>query len=237
MLSLDLRVPRNKDCHSTSTVQIPHPTTPSATASTKENPKTTRQHSHCGMNFDLSKEGSHERTSIGTKILKSTPVTGASFSSISVNKDDILKAASNAKRYTSGGLQQITPWHLKRALLATSDEDCAIKAPLLATSWGRGDSTAPLGELVAEAKLIALFKDDKKIDVRPIIIGGSLRCLLTYIVAGQGRISRPSYRIPNQESSKPVKRLGFTKCAPSATKQHNMGKASFHVTLPTLLTR
>ena len=76
-------------------------------------------------------------------------------------------------------LQQITPWHLKRALLATSDEDCAIKGPLLATRWGRGDSTAPLGELVAEAKLTALFKDAKKIDVRPIIIGCSLRRHLT----------------------------------------------------------
>ena len=66
------------------------------------------------------------------------PVIGAGFPSISVNKDDILKAASDAKRYTSGGLQQITPWHLKRALFATSDDDCAIKASLLATRLGRG---------------------------------------------------------------------------------------------------
>ena len=122
-------------------------------------------------------------------------MTGVSFPSISVNKDDILKAASNAKRYTSGGLQQITPWHLKRALLATSDEDCAIKLPLLATRWGRGDSTPPLGELVAEAKLIALFKDDNKIDMRPIIIGCSLRRLLTkaYCSKTRLRIKAPGY--------------------------------------------
>ena len=107
------------------------------------------------------------------------PQPGVGFPSITVSKKDIMQAVSGAKRYTSGGLQQITPWHLKRALFATSDDDCAIKASLLATRWGRGDFVAPLGELVAEAKLIALFKDEKKIDVRPISIGCSLRRLLT----------------------------------------------------------
>ena len=68
---------------------------------------------------------------------------GTGFPSISVTKDDILKAASNAKRYTSEGLQQITPWHLKRALFATPDNGCAIKASFLATRWGRGDYTTP----------------------------------------------------------------------------------------------
>ena len=105
---------------------------------------------------------------------KPAPEPGVGFPSITVSKSDILQSVSSAKRYTSGGLQQITPWHLKRALLATSDDDCATKASLLATRWGRGDFTASLGELVAEAKLIALFKDKKKIDVRPISVGCSL---------------------------------------------------------------
>ena len=87
---------------------------------------------------------------------------GIGYPSITATKGDILQAASSAKRYTSGGLQQITPWHIKRALFATSDNDCATKASLLATRWGRGGFTTSLAELVAEAKLIALFKDKKR---------------------------------------------------------------------------
>ena len=105
--------------------------------------------------------------------------TGLSFPSISVSRDDILQAASSAKRYTSGGLQQITPWHLKRAMQSMSDDDCAMKAALLVTRWGRGDYSTSLGELMAESKLIALYKDEKKIDVRPISVGCALRRLLT----------------------------------------------------------
>ena len=116
------------------------------------------------------------------------PEPGVGFPSITVNKNDILQAASSAKRYTSGGLQQISPWHLKRALFATSDDDCATKASLLATRWGRGDFTAALGELVAEAKLIALYKDKKKIDVRPISVGCSLRRLLTKAYCSRTRV-------------------------------------------------
>ena len=36
-------------------------------------------------------------------------VPGTGFPSISVNKEDILRAIGDAKRYTSGGLQQINP--------------------------------------------------------------------------------------------------------------------------------
>ena len=104
---------------------------------------------------------------------------GTGYPSIHVTKDDILVAVGSSKRYTSGGLQQITPWHLKRAMLAASDDDCATKAALLATRWGRGDFSTSLGELVAESKLIALFKDERRIDVRPISVGCSMRRLLT----------------------------------------------------------
>ena len=117
----------------------------------------------------------------------STEGIGTGFPSISVTGDDILRAVAASKRYTSGGLQQITPWHLKRAFLATADDesaataddDCANKAALLATRWGRGDFSTALGELVAQSKLIALFKDEKRIDVRPISVGCSLRRILT----------------------------------------------------------
>ena len=116
-------------------------------------------------------------------------------------------------------LQQITPWHLKRALLVTSDEDCAIKGPLLATRWGRGHSTTQLGELVAEAKLTALSKDAKKIDVRPIIIGCSLRGHLTKAYCSRTR-SRIKALVQDTQPGvlKTGYKIGSTKCAPSARK-------------------
>ena len=49
----------------------------------------------------------------------------------------------------------------------------------MASRWGRGDFNCCLGELVAESQLIALYKDDKKIDVRPVSVGCALRRLLT----------------------------------------------------------
>ena len=98
---------------------------------------------------------------------------GNGHPSIHVTKDDILVAVGAPKRYTSGGLQQITPWHLKRAMLA-ADEDCVTKAAMLATRWGRGDFSTSLGVLVAESKLIVLLKDEKRIDVRPISVGCSI---------------------------------------------------------------
>ena len=99
--------------------------------------------------------------------------------SLVVKTEDILQAARGARKLTSGGLQQITPWHLKRALLSSSNEDCACTATLLATRWAKGDFCQSLGELTAESKLIALYKDEHRKDVRPITIGCALRCLLT----------------------------------------------------------
>ena len=101
------------------------------------------------------------------------------FPSLTVTANDIRKAAKDVRRLTSGGLQQVTPWHLKRAILASSSEDCATAAAHLATRWSKGDYPLLLGELAAESKLIALFKDERKEDVRPISIGCPLRRLLT----------------------------------------------------------
>ena len=69
--------------------------------------------------------------------------------SVVVRAEHILQAAKKARRLTSGGLQQITPWHLKRALLADTKQEGAIAAGLLATRWARGDFDNTLGELVA----------------------------------------------------------------------------------------
>ena len=101
------------------------------------------------------------------------------FPSLTVNEENIIKAAKEARRLTSGGLQQITPWHLKRALLASSSDTSATAAAHLATRWGKGNFPLLLGELVAESKLIALYKYKRKVDVRLVSIGCSLRRLIS----------------------------------------------------------
>ena len=101
------------------------------------------------------------------------------FPSLTVREEDVMVAARQAKRLTSGGLQQITPWHLKRALNETSSTDIAVVAAKVATRWSNGYFCEALGELVAESKLIALYKDPNRRDVRPVSVGCALRRLLT----------------------------------------------------------
>ena len=113
-----------------------------------------------------------------------TPVPKAenerlNYPSLVVNTEDILQAAKDARKLTSGGLQQITPWHLKRAMLSSANDNCARTAAHLATRWAKGDFCLTLGELTAESKLIALYKDENRKDIRPISIGCALRRLLT----------------------------------------------------------
>ena len=98
-----------------------------------------------------------------------------------------MAAAKKAKRLTAGGLQQVTPWLLRRALLEDTTNECAMVAGQVATRWGRGDFSTALGELVAESNLIALYKDDKRRDVRPVSVGCSLRRLLTRAYCAQVR--------------------------------------------------
>ena len=109
------------------------------------------------------------------------------FPSLIIKADQILTAAKKAKRLTSGGLQQISPWLLGRALSEDTTVECATIAAQVATRWGRGDFTAVLGELVAESQLIALYKDEKRRDVRPISVGCALRRLLTRAYCSQIR--------------------------------------------------
>ena len=112
-----------------------------------------------------------------------TPVPKAenerlNYPSLVVNIEDILQAATDARKLTSGGLQQITPWHLKRAMLSSANDNCARTTAHLATRWDKGDFCLILGELTAKSKLIALHKDENQNDVRPITIGCTLRRLL-----------------------------------------------------------
>ena len=72
------------------------------------------------------------------------------LSSVTVTAENILKAAKSARRLTSRGLQQITPWHLKRALLAVSNQSVVVAAGRLSTRWARGDFSSSLGKLEAE---------------------------------------------------------------------------------------
>ena len=119
-----------------------------------------------------------------------TEKTTLEYPSLVVKAKDILQAAKGARKLTSGGLQQITPWHLKRALLSSSNENCASTAAHLATRWAKGDYCLSLGELTAESKLIALYKDERWKDVRPISIDSALRRLLTKAYARRCGLSR-----------------------------------------------
>ena len=102
-----------------------------------------------------------------------------SFPSLIIKAEHILSSSKRDKRLASGGLQQISPWLLKRAFLEDTTLECAIIAGQVATRWGRGDFAEVLGELVAESQLIALYKDGKKKDVRAISVRCALRRLLT----------------------------------------------------------
>ena len=115
----------------------------------------------------------------GNKVLKPDIIAPDQYPSLTVREEDILVAARQAKRLTSGGLQQITPWHLKRAFHETSSTNGAVAAARVASRWANGDFCVALGELSAESKLIALYKDEKKQDVRPVSVGCALRRLLT----------------------------------------------------------
>ena len=64
-------------------------------------------------------------------------------------------------------------------MLSSANDNCARTAAHLATRWAKGDFCLTLGELTAESKLIALYKDEKRKDIRPISIGCALRRLLT----------------------------------------------------------
>ena len=95
-----------------------------------------------------------------------------------VDAEIVEKAAQTARRTTAGGLQQITPWHLRRAIFADTNHQTATIAARLATRWGRGDFSPLVGELTAEGRLLGLFKTCEQLEVRPIVVSCALRRLL-----------------------------------------------------------
>ena len=60
------------------------------------------------------------------------------FQAIQIQWEDIVKAASRAKKSTGGGLCQLTPWHLKSAVLNSSGNKCAKMLAVWANRWARG---------------------------------------------------------------------------------------------------
>ena len=98
--------------------------------------------------------------------------------SITISAEMIEEAAKKSKRGTAGGLQQITPWHLRQAVESSTNQEVAIAAARLATRWGRGDFSPRTGRLTAAGRLIGLYKNAERVDVRPVCVGDALRRLL-----------------------------------------------------------
>ena len=73
---------------------------------------------------DFNQDGS-QVTAAEEAELKSKDKT---YPSLIINAEQILTAARKAKRLTSGGLQHVSPWLLKRALLEDTTQGCATIA-------------------------------------------------------------------------------------------------------------
>ena len=97
---------------------------------------------------------------------------------IEIGADDIVSAVKAAKRSTSGGLQQLTPWFLRIAVLRSPGNRCARVMAKLANRWARGDFDPSVGSLWAMGRLIPLYKNNTD-DIRPVCVSSRLRRLLT----------------------------------------------------------
>ena len=70
------------------------------------------------------------------------------FQAVQVQWQDIVLAASRAKKSTGGGLCQLTPWHLKSAVLNSPGNKCGKMLALWANRWARGDFDTELGAIL-----------------------------------------------------------------------------------------
>ena len=95
-----------------------------------------------------------------------------------VQWEDIFTSASRAKKSTEGGLCQLTPWHLKLAVVNSSGNKCAKMLVLWANRWAKGDFDMSLGAVLAMSKLIPIYKDWETEDVRPVACGSSVGKLM-----------------------------------------------------------
>ena len=105
------------------------------------------------------------------------------FQAVQVNWEDIVRAASRAKKSTGGGLCQLTPWHLKTAVGNSSGNKCAKVLAQWANRWSRGEFDTDLGAVMAMSRLIPIYKDWKTEDVRPVACGSAVRRLLARALA------------------------------------------------------
>ena len=89
-----------------------------------------------------------------------------SFQAIQIQWEDVVRVASRAKKSTGGGLCQLTPWHLRSAVLNSSGNKCAKMLAAWANRWARGDYDSSLGAIFSMSRLIPIYKDWKTDDVR-----------------------------------------------------------------------
>ena len=92
--------------------------------------------------------------------------------------EDIFVVASRAKKSTGGGLCQLTPWHLRSAILNSAGNKCAKILAQWANRWARGEFDTNLGAVLAMSRLVPIYKDWKTNDVRPVACGSAIRRLM-----------------------------------------------------------
>ena len=82
-----------------------------------------------------------------------------------------------AKKLIRGGLCQLTPWHLRSAVLNSAGNKSAKVLALWANRWAEGAFDTNLGAVLAMSRLIPIYKDWKTDDVRPVVCGSAIRRL------------------------------------------------------------
>ena len=107
-------------------LQAKHPTRPRA-VKLQSQKQAQMDTDECMEDEGESKEGGHEFSRSVSDVINTI------LPSIIVGAEQILNTAKKARRLTSGGLQQITPWLLKRALLADTKQEGAIASGRLVT--------------------------------------------------------------------------------------------------------
>ena len=83
------------------------------------------------------------------------------FQAVQIHWEDIVGVAKRAKKSTGGGLCQLTPWHLRAAVLNSSGNKCAKMFALWANRWARGDFDTNLGAVLLMSRLIPSTRTEK----------------------------------------------------------------------------
>ena len=97
------------------------------------------------------------------------------FEAVQVQWEDIVTVASRAKKSTGGGLCQLTPWHLRSAVLNSAGNKCAKILAQWANRWAGGDFDTNLGAVLAMSRLIPIYKDWETDVVRPVACESAIR--------------------------------------------------------------